>query len=226
MKETKISYGELLAEFLGSMFLVMAAISSIILFTEVLESSMSVAIVANAIAVAWVLFALIEIFGSISGAHFNPVVTIVMTLEKKIRASKAALFILVQVIGGILGTILTHLMFFNEMGGLLFISDKVRNEYIYFGEIIGTFILVLTILILVKLQSNRIPIIVAFLVGGQLLSTSSTMFANPQVTIARMFTSSISGIRPIDGLIFIIMQMIGAMLAYVVYKLIFKNNNI
>jgi glycerol uptake facilitator-like aquaporin len=86
--------GELFAEFFGSMFLVMAAISSMILFTSVFEANKGIAVLANAIAVAFVLCALIEIFGSISGAHFNPVVSMVMILEKKIGKSKAALFIL------------------------------------------------------------------------------------------------------------------------------------
>jgi len=218
----RISIGELFAEFIGSMFLVMAAVSSIILFTVVLDSHISVAILANAVTVAFVLCALIEIFGPISGAHFNPVVTMVMAINKKIGAMKAALFVLLQIIGGITGIIASHLMFYNEIGSLLSVSDTARNEYIFFGEIFGTFILVLAILILVKVKSNKLPIIVGLLVGGQLMATSSTMFANPQVTIARMFTDSAAGIRPIDGMVFILMQIIGALLAYATYRLIFS----
>ena len=220
--QKRILISELLAEFIGSMFLVMAAISPIILFTLVLESHISVAIVANAIAVAFVLCALIEMFGPVSGAHFNPVVTVVMWIHKNITAGKAALFLSVQVVGGILGTVFSHLMFYEEMGGLLFVSDQVRNGHIYFGEVVGTFILVLAILVLVKIKSTKIPIMIGLLVGGQLLSTSSTMFANPQVTIARIFTSSVSGIRPFDAMIFIVMQFIGGLLAYGVYKLVFS----
>lgn len=222
--QKRISIGELLAEFLGSMFLVMAAISSIILFTVILDSHISIAIIVNAVAVAFVLCALIEMFRSVSGAHFNPVVTMVMLIDKKIVATKAAFFVLVQITGGIAGTVASHLMFYTEMGGLLFVSDKVRNEYVFFGEIFGTFILVLAILVLVKVKSNKISIIIGLLVGGQLMSTSSTMFANPQVTIARMFTNSVSGIRPIDGLVFIVMQIIGALLAYAVYRLMFPKS--
>jgi len=213
--------GELLAEFIGSMLLVMAAISSIILFTVVLDSHISVAIVANAIAVAFVLSTLIEMFGPISGAHFNPVVTVVMMIHKNITAGKAVMFIIVQIIGGVLGTIFTHLMFYDHMGGVFFVSDKVRGGHIYFGEVVGTFILVLAILVLVKVKSSKISIIIGLLVGGQLMSTSSTMFANPQVTIARIFTSSISGIRPIDAMVFIVMQFVGGLLAYAVYRLMF-----
>jgi len=218
----KIAHGELFAEFLGSMFLVMAAISPMILFYSVLETHKGIALVANAIAVAFVLFALIEMFGSISGAHFNPVVTIIMAFEKKIGALKATLFIIFQIVGGIAGTILSQLMFFREVGVLVSVSETVRNEFVFFGEIFGTFILVLAILLLVKAGSNKIPIVIGFLVGGQILATSSTMFANPQVTIARMLTNSVAGIRPLDGLIFIAMQFIGAMLAYTVYRLAFS----
>ena len=216
---------EIVAEFLGSMFLVMAAISSMVLFTNVFESNKAMAVLANAVSVAFVLIALIEMFGRVSGAHFNPVVTAVMLFEKQIGKSKATLFIIFQIIGGITGTALTHLMFLDEFGGMLAVSNNIRNDYVYFSEVFGTFILVLAILMLVKTKSNKISIIVGLLVGGQLLATSSTMFANPQVTIARMFTSSVSGIRPMDGLIFIAMQIIGSLLAYAVYKLIFSKND-
>ena len=216
-------WGELFAEFLGSMFLVMAAVASMIMFTEVFEATKAVAVLANAIAVAFVLCALIEMFGSISGAHFNPVVTMVMLFEKKIGATKAALFMLFQFVGGITGTALSRLMFLGDVGSILAVSDNVRNEYVFFGEIFGTFILILAILLLVKKGSSKISVIIGLLVGGQLMSTSSTMFANPQVTVARMFTDTVSGIRPIDGIIFIAMQIIGALLAYAVYRLLFAN---
>jgi len=213
--------GELVAEFLGSMFLVMAAVASMIMFAEVFEATKAVAVLANAIAVACVLCALIELFGSISGAHFNPVVTMIMLFEKKIGATKAALFMMFQFVGGITGTALSRLMFLDDVGSILAVSDNVRNDYVFFGEIFGTFILVLAILLLIKIGSNKISVIVGLLVGGQLMSTSSTMFANPQVTVARMFTDTASGIRPIDGMIFIAMQIIGALLAYAVYQLVF-----
>ena len=203
----------------------MAAVASMIFFIYVLESPKSVAILANAIAVAFVLCVLIEMFEPVSGAHFNPVVTLVMLLDKKISKGKAALFLCFQTAGGIAGTALTHLMFWNETGALLSVSDNVRR-YAYFGEVVGTFILVLAILMLVKTKSKHIPMMVGFLVGGQLMATSSTMFANPQVTIARMLTSSTSGIRPMDGLVFIAMQVIGALLAYAVYRLAFSKSHI
>ena len=217
---------ELGAEFIGSMFLVMTAISSMVMFTAVFDAPKSVAVLANAISVALVLIVLIEIFGPFSGAHFNPIVTMIMTLEKKIGVAKVALFMLFQFAGGIAGATLSHLMFFDRVGSLLATSDNVRNDYVYFGEIFGTFILVLAILLLVKIGSKKISIIVGLLVGGQLLATSSTMFANPQVTLARMFSPTASGIRPFDALVFIAMQVIGALLAYGVYRLVFAKKKL
>lgn len=215
----------LLAEFIGSLFLLMAAISPIILFAEVLESHIGIALFANAIAVSWVLCALIEIFQPISGAHFNPVVTLAKTLEQKTGLKKAALYVLCQVSGGFAGISLTHLMFFEEIGGVFFVSEVHRSGFVYFAELLGTFILVFVILMLgsPKVQSKRASIIVAFLVGGMVMSTSSTMFSNPQITLARMFTNSMAGIRPLDGVVFIAMQILGSLLAYAVYKEFLKN---
>jgi len=218
----RISSKELLAEFLGSTFLMIAAVSPMILFYQVLESHIGVALFANALTVAFVIYALIEMFGNISGAHFNPVVTMVMAFERKIGALKSLMFILFQIAGGIAGTILTHLMFYGEVGGLMFVSNVVRSDYIYFAEIIGTFILVFAILVLVKQKSAKISSVIGLLVGGMVMATSSTMFANPQVTIARMLTNSVVGIRPLDGLMFIAMQIIGALLAYAVYRIMFS----
>jgi len=210
---------ELVAEFIGSMFLVMAAISPMILFVSVLQSPIGVAVLADAIAVAFVLFALIEMFKNISGAHFNPVVTAIIFLENKIGFAKTAAYITVQIAGGLAGAFLCNLMFHNEVKVLFFVSEISRGGYVFFGEIIGTFILVLAILILAKQKSERLPLVVALLVGGQILATSSTMFANPQVTIARIFTSSAAGICPTDAAVFIAAQFVGGVLAYAVYKI-------
>ena len=213
---------QLTAEFLGSTILVMTAVSPVILFTYVMEASSSITMFANAIAVAFVLCALIEIFGPISGAHFNPVVTMAMLLDRKINTAKAAMYVLVQFAGGIVGLVLSKLMFLDEVGNLFAVSDTVRNQHVFFGEIFGTFILILAIMLLVQARSQKSSIIVGLLVGGLAMSTSSTMFANPQVTVARMLTNTPSGIRPVDGLVFIAMQIIGTLLAYGVYKLVFK----
>lgn len=219
----KFSPAPLLAEYIGSAILMIAAIAPIVLFVSVFESDISVALFANAVAVAFVLSALIEMLGPISGAHFNPMVSVIMALEKRITARRAALYIPVQIAGGITGTVLIHLMFYEVSGGLLFISDIKRNNYVFASEIICAFILVFAFLVLARVKSNKTSIIIGLLVGGLIISTSSFMFANPQVTIARIFTNSAAGIRPADAFVFIIMQFIGAFLAYGVFKLFFKN---
>ena len=208
----------LAAEFLGSMFLVAAAVSPIILFGTVLGSPPYIALLADAIAVAFVLCALIEIFCPISGAHFNPLVTLVVWLKKEMGIKESALYVVVQVLGGFIGILITHLMFRDYVGGLVFVSEVARDNYNFIGEIVGSFILIFVILMLVETKSTKTSIIVGLLVGGQIMATSSTFFANPQVTIARMFTNSDAGIRPISGLGFITMQFIGALLAYGAYK--------
>jgi len=124
-------WGELVAEFLSSMFLVMAAVASIIMFVEVFEATKAIAVLANAVAVAFVLCALIEMFGRISGAHFNPVVTLVMFFEKKMGALKAVLFMIFQFVGGIIGTMFSRLMFLGDVGSILAVSDNVRNGYVF-----------------------------------------------------------------------------------------------
>ena len=219
----QISRSELGAEFFGSMILLIAAISPTLMFTLVFEADAGIALLANGIGVAFILCGLIEMFGPVSGAHFNPVVTMVMVFEKKIGVPKALLFVLAQFAGGIGGIVLSHLMFFDKVGDLLSVSDTVRDGYVFFGEILGTFILILTILLLVKTKSKKTSIIIGLVVGGLIFSTSSTMFANPQVTVARMFTGTSAGIRPVDGFIFVAMQLTGALLAYVVYRLVFAD---
>jgi len=219
--DNKIYAGQLAAEFIGSMFLVMAGMASLILMTTVFGAEGYVAVIVNAMAVGFTLIAVIEMFGPVSGAHINPVVTLIWLLDKKITMKKAAAYIPFQFAGGLAGTMFGHLMFYDDIGVLFTISETQRNGFIFVGEIIGTFILILAILLLLKACSQKGSVVVGLLVAGQLLATSSTMFANPQLTVARMFTATGVGIRPIDGLGFVVMQVIGALLAYGVYKLLF-----
>jgi glycerol uptake facilitator-like aquaporin len=208
-----------LAEFLGSLFLMISAIAPTILFVYVFDAEIGLAVFANAIAVAWVLAALIEIFMPISGAHFNPIVTLTALLGKKITPSNAAIYTICQILGGLVGVIFIHLMFIEEFRGVLFISEVQRSGGVYFAEFLGAFVLILVILMLGKVKSTRPSIIVAFLVGGMIISTPSTFFANPQVTFARVFTSSVAGIRPLDAAIFIAVQIAGAVAAFLIFKI-------
>ncbi len=213
---------QILSEYVGSLFLVMAAISPIILFHQALEAGIGMAVLADALAVGFILFALIEIFGPISGAHFNPAVSLAMALDGKIGWKRASIYVLAQVAGGLTGTVFSHLMFYHKIPKLIAVAEVSRAGGNYFAEILGTFILVLAIFLLVHHQSDKLSLVVGLLVGGQLIATSSTMFANPQVTLARMFTYAAAGVTPIDGAVFILMQLIGAGLAVLVFKVVTK----
>jgi glycerol uptake facilitator-like aquaporin len=161
-----------------------------------LKTDIGLAVLGDALAVGFILFALIEMFGPVSGAHFNPAVSLAMALSGQLRWRIGIGYVLVQVAGGLTGTLCSHLMFFHENPTLLTISDVTRFGGNYVLELLCTFILVL-----VEHQSSRISLVVGLLVGGQLIATSSTMFANPQVTLARIFTYAAAGVQPIDGLV-------------------------
>jgi glycerol uptake facilitator-like aquaporin len=211
-----------ICEFIGSMFLVIAAISPIILLHHILGLNIAIAVIGDAIAVSFVLFALIEIFGPICTAYFNPAVCFAMALAKDITWFQAVRLSFWQITGGLTGVVLSHIMFYNQIAGgldeMFILSTVERSGGTYVAEILGAFILVLCIMSLVHQKSDRIALVVGLLVGGMLLSTSSTMFANPQVTIARVFTFSAAGIQVFDAIVFIIMQFIGAGLAFIVWK--------
>jgi len=214
---------ELIAEFLGSFFLTIAAVTPMILFPEIMGSSIGVAVLADALAVGFVLSVLIDMFGPISGAHFNPIVSLMMVKLNRMPMGKAGLYLAAQVLGGLMGVIGSHLMFYNETPVIATISEINRSGGNYLGEIIGTLILLLAILTLLKNENPRIGWNIGVLVGGQLMATSSTMFANPMITIARTFTYSAAGIRPIDSLMFILMQFIGLGLALLIWRQIEEN---
>ena len=225
-KQTKYATSsQILSEYLGSLFLVMAAISPIILFHQALEAGIGMAVLADALAVGFILFALIEIFGPISGAHFNPAVSLAMVLGRKITWKQASIYMLAQVAGGLTGTVFSHLMFYHKIPKLIAVSEVTRAGGNYFSELICTFILVLAILLLVHNQSDKISLVVGMLVGGQLIATSSTMFANPQVTFARIFTYAAAGVTPLDGAVFILMQITGAVLAVLAFKAVTRKRS-
>ena len=141
-----------------------------------------------------------------------------MAIVKDITWAQALRYSFFQIIGGITGALISHLMFYDTIPKIFEFSTVSRSGGAYFSEVNGAFILVVCILSLVHQKSQRVSQVVGLLVSGMLLSTSSTMFANPQVIIARIFTYSAAGIRPVDGLIFICMQIIGMVFAVIVWK--------
>ena len=202
-------------EFLGTLFLVATVVGSGIMAENLSMGNHAVSLLANAIATGAILYVLITIFSEISGAHFNPVVSLIMFTMKKLSFFEFLAYISVQIIGGILGTFLAHFMF--EIS-IIQLSTNVRTGYSqYFSEVIAAFGLLLTILLGTKQKSGSVATLVAFYITAAYWFTSSTSFANPAVTIARTLTDTFSGIQYGDTIPFIMAQIIGSLLAYLVF---------
>ena len=203
--------GKVIAEGLGTLGLVCTVVGSGIMAEALSGGNDGIALLGNTIATGAILVVLITLFGPVSGAHFNPVVTMVMTLKKQLPKSEAAIYIIVQILGGIAGTWLAHLMFDVPV---IQLSDNARSGLPQYGsEIVATFGLLLTILIASRHRPDSIAMLVGLYITAAYWFTSSTSFANPAVTIARSLTDSFSGIAYLDMPFFIIAQIIGALMA-------------
>lgn len=212
MSEYRLSQ-RLICEFIGTTLLVATVVGSGIMATN-LTNDVALQLLGNTIPTGAILFVLINIFGPISGAHFNPVVSLVMALKKRLPISNVLPYIITQVIGGIIGTIIAHIMFDMD---IIQLSTKVRTgNALWFAEFIATFGLVLTIIFGLRHSQSNIPALVAFYITAAYWFTASTSFANPAVTIARSFTNSFSGIAPTSIIGFTISQLIGALTALIV----------
>ncbi len=201
----------LVAEFVGTGFLLVAVVGSGIV-AETLTTDGALALLCNAIATGAALIVLITVLGPISGAHFNPAVTLVIVLRRELRTIEALAYVGVQVAGAIAGTILAHAMFGLP---LLAVSSHVRTGGgQWLAESLAAFGLVLVIIGGLRARKDAVPWLVGLYIVAAYWFTSSTSFANPAVTIARAFTDTFSGIRPIDTPAFIVAQMAGAVVAF------------
>ena len=218
--QTEYAIGsQILSEYLGSLFLVMAAISPVILFHQVLEAGIGLAVLADALAVGFILFALIEIFGPISGAHFNPAVSLAMVLGGKIGWRQALIYILAQVAGGLTGTVFSHLMFYHKIPKLIAVSEVTRAGGNYFAEILGTFMLVLVIFLLVHNQSDKLSLVVGMFGWGTVdCDIKHHVCQSTSHCCTDVHLRSSRRKPPLDGAVFILMQIIGAVLAVLVFK--------
>ncbi len=201
----------LLAEALGSFFLFATVIGSGIMAEQLSGGNIAVALLGNTLATGAMLLVLITMLGPISGAHFNPAVTVVMVLRGDLRWTTLAAYIPAQLAGGILGVWAVHLMF-----GLPIIqfSEHSRTGIgQWAGEFIATFGLVLTILGTVRMRPAAVPCSVALYITAAYWFTSSTSFANPAITIARSLSNTFAGIAPVDVSGFVLAQLAGALAA-------------
>lgn len=200
----------LAAEALGTALLVATVVGSGIM-AETLTNDVALALLANTIATGAILVVLITCLGPISGAHFNPAVSLVFALRRELSTRDTVLYALVQVAGGIVGAIIAHAMF--ELP-LLQASTKVRTGGAqWFSEGVAAFGLVAIILAGIRFERKAVPMLVGLYITAAYWFTASTSFANPAVAIARAFTDTFSGIRPLDLPGFIIAQLCGALVA-------------
>jgi glycerol uptake facilitator-like aquaporin len=209
----------LAAEALGTLLLVATVVGSGIMAETLADGSIGLALLANTIATGAILFVLITMFGPVSGAHFNPVVSAVFVLRRELGWGLAAGYALVQIAGGVGGTILAHAMFEQP---LFQFSAHVRTGFAqWLSEGVATFALVLTILGTLRARPALVPATVALVIVAAYWFTASTSFANPAVTIARALSDTFAGIAPNDALLFILAQMIGGLVAWLAAERLF-----
>jgi glycerol uptake facilitator-like aquaporin len=209
----------LAAEALGTFFLVMAVVGSGIMAENLAGGNVALALLCNTLATAAILVVLITIFVSVSGAQFNPAVTLVMLLRGAIDSRAALAYVAVQIAAGCLGAVAAHLMF-----GLdpVQVSDTARTGVgQWLGEFIATFGLIATILGCLRFSPGASPAAVGLYIGSAYWFTSSTSFANPAVTIARAFSDTFAGIAPADAPGFIVAQLLGAVAASYLFAWLF-----
>ena len=206
-----------LSEYIGTAFLLMIVVGSGIMGQSLTDNN-ALVLLANTIATGAGLTVLIWMFGNVSGAHFNPAVSMIMYANNELKAKELGGYCLFQVSGAITGTLLANYMFGLDL--LQFSTNSRTGINLYFSEMIATFGLLLVILRVRTLIFELIAPAVGLYITAAYWFTSSTSFANPAVTIGRMLTDTFTGIEPENVFLFVVSQLIGAFLAFSVNKLI------
>ena len=215
---------QLLAEALGTMLLLATVVGSGIMGVALSNGNDGIALLANAGATAGMLYVLIMVLGPISGAHFNPAVTLAMRLRGEITSAHAIAYIAVQVLSAIAGVLLAHAMFEQP---LLQPGTHARSGGAqWLSEGVATCGLLLTILLGARHRPHAIPALVASYIFAAYWFTASTSFANPAVTLARSLTQSFAGIRPQDVVGFVLAQLAGALVALAIARLLLARGDV
>jgi glycerol uptake facilitator-like aquaporin len=210
------------AEALGTALLVATVVGSGIM-AETLTKDVALALLGNTLPTGAILVVLITILGPISGAHFNPAVTLVFAAKRELPARDAALYIGAQILGGIIGTAVAHLMFAMPLLGA---SLKIRTGGAqWFAEAVAAFGLIATILAGIRFQRAAVPWLVGLYITAAYWFTASTSFANPAVAIARSFTNTFSGIRSADLPGFIFAELCGAFVGMACMAWLLRGND-
>ena len=200
-----------IAEFLGTFFLVATVIGSGIMGDDLSAGNEAVALLGNTIATGAILFVIIKSFENLSGAHFNPIVSIVFYFLKEINLKDLIFYLAIQFVAGLLAVLSIHFIFEQS---LLQIASKPRTGMsMFFSEIIASVGLILTILMVRKNNKSNVAISVALFITAGYWFTSSTSFANPAVTLSRTFTDTFTGISPESIIYFFSGQLIGIFIA-------------
>lgn len=209
----------LLAEALGTGLLVATVVGSGIMAERLSGGNVAIALLGNTIPTGAILVVLITILGPISGAHFNPAVSLVFAARRELPWGELGPYILAQCLGGIAGTAVAHLMF--DLAPLMIGVKPRTGPSQWFAEIVATFALVLTILGGVRHAKSAVPWLVGLVITAAYWFTASTSFANPAVTLARGFTTTFAGIAIGDVPGFVIAQLLGAGLGAFVAGILF-----
>ncbi len=208
------------AEFIGTAFLLATVVGSGIMAEQLAGGNVALALLGNTLPTGAILVVLITMLGPISGAHFNPAVSLVFALRKELSWLQCTIYVGCQVAGGIIGVWAAHAMFDDS---LLQISMKVRTgEAQWFAEWVATFGLVSTILLTLRARPDAVAMAVGLYITAAYWFTASTSFANPAVTIARSLSDTFAGIRPVDAPGFILAQLLGAIAAWSICRWLLK----
>jgi len=205
-----------LVEGIGTFFLVAVVVGSGIMAENLANGNNAVALLGNTIATGAILYVLIKMFGSISGAHFNPAVSFVFLLKEEIDLKEFLFYIIIQIVSGVLAVFIIHYIFETTV---FQISENIRGEFpLLVSEIIATCGLIMTILFIRDKDESSVAIGVALFITAGYWFTSSTSFANPAVTIARVFTNTFTGIAPQSIIYFISGQLIGSFIGLKIFQ--------
>jgi glycerol uptake facilitator-like aquaporin len=207
------------AELLGTLMLVATVVGSGIMAERLAGGNMALALLCNTIATGAILYVIITIFGPVSGAHFNPAVTLVFALQRRIGWARALLYVTMQIVGGVMGTLLANAMFSLP---IIEVSTKLRaGPAQWLSEAVASFCLVLSILGALRANSGAVAAVVALVITAAYWFTASTSFANPAVAIARSLSDTFAGIAPANVAPFIAAELAGALLALVTAERVF-----
>lgn len=201
----------LAAEFTGTAGLLATVVGSGIMAERLAGGNVALALLGNTLPTGAILVVLILVFGPISGAHFNPAVSLAFLARRELGVSNACLYVLAQAAGGLAGVVAAHLMF-EEAVFQLSNTERTGGGQ-WFSEAVATFGLVATILGTLRWRPEALPYAVGLFITAGFWFTASTSFANPAVTLARAFSDTFAGIRPADAPAFVMAQLAGALAA-------------